>query len=324
MAKGANAVVIGLGAVACFAALLPQRLAGEERNPAAQPAALVNGKPIPVAQVQELAEEIAKSAGTTVEQVWKDALEQLISAELLVQEAKATGTSVTEAEVEQEIRDLAALGSGHPLAEWLRTTPAARVRDEIRRSLLVEKLLTQSIRVNIERKQVEEYYEQHKERFQRPPMVRASHILIKIQGDNRAAAEQRAKELLARVKGGEDFASLARQFSEDPLTKEKGGDLGFFPQHPTPLAQAAFHLQDGEVSEIIESPYGLHILKVTGRRPAGIAPLEEVFDEIREMLEEDAREDREEQLIEALRAKAKIQLLRENPPGAPEQPPLKR
>jgi peptidyl-prolyl cis-trans isomerase C len=296
----------------CLASSAP--LAAKDAKTGPQAAALVNGKPIPVTQVQELAQDIARSAQASLADVWKDALEQLVTAELLVQEANAKGIKVSEADVDQEIRDLRALGAGHPLAEWANKTPAARLREEVRRSLLVDKLLAREARVQIDPKQVEEYYREHQERFQRPPMVRASHILVKIEGGDRAGAQQRAEELRKRAQQGEDFSALARQFSQDPLTKDKGGDLGFFPEHPTPLAKAAFRLNEGEISEVIETPYGLHVLKVTGKRPAGIAPLEEVFNDIKDMLEEDAQEEREEKLVEELRARSKIEILLDRPP----------
>lgn len=279
-------------------------------------AALVNGKPIPIKSVQELAEQIAQRAQTALDQVWADALDQLVTVEVLVQQARAQGVQVSDAEVEKEIRDLRSMGAGHPLAEWVQKTPLAEVREEVRRSLLVEKLLARVIKVEVGRKQVEDYYHEHLDRFQRPPMVRASHILIKIENGDRDQARKRAQELLARLQQGEDFAALARQVSQDPLTRDKGGDLGFFPEHPTPVAQAAFRLKVGELSDLVESPYGLHILKVTDKRPAGLAPLAEVFDEIRNMLEEDEQEEREEQLVQQLKQKAKIQILQDRPPAA--------
>lgn len=284
-------------------------------TPPQDAAAVVNGKAIPSKRVQDLAEQIAKGAKTSLGEVWADAVDQLVTAEVLAQEAVVRGVRVKDDEVDNEIRELRAMGPGHPLVEWIQTTPTTEVREEVRRSLMVEKLLQQMVQVSVTRQEVEEFYNEHPDRFERPAMVRASHILIKIENGDRERARKRAEELLTRLKQGEDFATLARQTSQDPLTKDKGGDLGFFPEHPTPVAQAAFRLNVGEVSEIVESPYGLHILKVTDKRPPGRAPLSDVFDEIRDLLEEEQREEREEQLVQQLKQKAQIQILQDRPPA---------
>ncbi|GBD27157.1 Foldase protein PrsA 2 [bacterium HR30] len=274
-----------------------------------QIAARVNGKALPAAKVYQLAEQIAKGAQTTVEATWSDALEQAITTEVLVQAATAQGLRVSEREVEEEIKEIRSYGPNHPMSEWLGKTDPAEVRRELRQSLLIEKFLDQRIKTRVTAAQVEQYYQEHAEQFERPPMVRASHILIRIQGGDRDAARRRAEEILQRVRKGEDFAQLAKQYSQDSYTAPKGGDLEFFPERPTPVAQAAFRLEVGQVSDVIESPYGFHLIKVTDRRPAGRAPLQEVAEEIRSILEDEQREEAEELLIEELRAKAKIEVL---------------
>ncbi|MCX8072370.1 MAG: peptidylprolyl isomerase [Candidatus Binatia bacterium] len=274
-----------------------------------QVAVRINGKPILAADVYRLASEIAKNAQVSVEAAWSDALEQAMTTELLVQAAVAAGIRVTNKEVETELQQARAAGPGHPMNEWLSQTDPVLARKELQRSLLIEKFLDQRIKVRITPAQVEEYYREHGERFDRPPMVRASHILIRIQGNDREAARRKAEEILARAREGEDFGELAKQYSQDAYTARKGGDLDFFPERPTPVAQAAFQLELGQISDVVESPYGFHIIKVTDRRPAGRAPLHEVADEIRSMLEDDQREEAEEALIEDLRAKAKVEVL---------------
>lgn len=131
------------------------------------------------------------------------------------------------------------------------------------------------------------YYERVKDdRFAQPEEVRARHILIPIKPDAddaaKAAARTKADELLAKAKGGADFALLAKENSEDPGSKDNGGDLGFFPRgRMVPEFDAvAFTLAPGQVSEIVESPFGLHIIKVEEKRDGGAKPLVEVRDEI--------------------------------------------
>lgn len=290
-----------------------------------QAAARVNGRPIPLEEVKKVAQEIAEQGQTRIDStVWNSALEQLITAELLLQAAKSQGVAVSEKEIDQELQEIQAFGKDHPLVEWLRKTEPNRAREEIRRSLLIEKFLDKRIKVEISPAQVRQYYEEHAERFERPPMVRASHILIRVQGNDRESARKRAEELRERVMKGEDFSELAKRYSQDPYTAAKGGDLDFFPERPTPVAQAAFQLEVGQVSDIVESPYGFHIIKVTARRPAGRASLEEVSDEIRSLLEEDRREEAEEALVEELRQKARIEILVANPPASNAPTPEKK
>jgi len=111
------------------------------------------------------------------------------------------------------------------------------------------------------------------ERRKRIPQIKASHILIKV-GKNdsdslKNAKLEKAKEILAKIKNGEDFEKLAKEFSEDPGSKERGGDLGYFArrQMVEPFDEAAFNLEVGQVSDIVESQYGYHIIKLTDKRP---------------------------------------------------------
>lgn len=134
---------------------------------------------------------------------------------------------------------------------------------------------------------VKEYYEQHRDdRFTEQEQVRASHILIPIAPDAddaaKAAARKKAEDVLAKVKAGGDFAALAKESSGDPGSASKGGDLGFFPRGRmvAPFEEAAFTLTPGTVSEIVESPFGLHIIKVDEKKAGGPQPIEQVRDQI--------------------------------------------
>jgi peptidyl-prolyl cis-trans isomerase D len=139
--------------------------------------------------------------------------------------------------------------------------------------------------------EIAEYYELNKdERFADPEQVRARHILVKLEptADDaaKAAARKKADDLLARVRKGEDFAALAKKNSDDAASATKGGDLGLFPRgRMTPAFEAAaFALAPGTVSEVVETPFGLHIIKVEEHKDAGIRPLEAVRDEIQKTL----------------------------------------
>jgi peptidyl-prolyl cis-trans isomerase D len=141
--------------------------------------------------------------------------------------------------------------------------------------------------VEIKDGEIAEQYELQKdERFTEPEQVRARHILVKVAGDAtddiKAKARQKADELLAKVKAGEDFAALAKKSSDDPGSAANGGDLGFFPhgQMAPEFEAAAFALEPGEVSDVVESPFGFHIIRVEEKKAAGTKPLEAARDEI--------------------------------------------
>jgi peptidyl-prolyl cis-trans isomerase D len=135
--------------------------------------------------------------------------------------------------------------------------------------------------------EVKAYYDEHRDdRFTAPEEVRARHILIKLppaaDEKARAAARTKAEDVLAKVKKGADFAKLAQEVSEDTGTASKGGDLGLFSRgHMVPAFDAAaFALEPGGVSDIVETPFGFHIIKVEEKVPGGQKPLEAVRDEI--------------------------------------------
>ena len=140
-------------------------------------------------------------------------------------------------------------------------------------------------RVTVTPAEVERYYNQNIQQFQAPEQVRASHILFKTEGKNEEEVRKQAEEVLKKVKAGGDFAALAKQYSEDS-TKDQGGDLGLFgrgrmvPEFET----AAFAMQPGQVSDLVKSQFGFHIIKVTERKEPTTTPLEQVRAQIQQQL----------------------------------------
>lgn len=138
---------------------------------------------------------------------------------------------------------------------------------------------------------VAEYYELHKDdAFSVPEQVRARHILVKVppdaDADAKSAARKQAEDLLAQVKAGGDFAALAKEHSGDPGSAAKGGDLGLFGRgRMTPAFEdAAFALQAGGLSDVVETPFGFHIIKVEEHQSASVKPLDAVRDQIADTL----------------------------------------
>jgi peptidyl-prolyl cis-trans isomerase C len=145
--------------------------------------------------------------------------------------------------------------------------------------------------------------------------VRASHILIGIPQNADAATKQQAKAkadaLLKDLKAGKDFAATAKANSQDPGSAPNGGDLGYFEQGQMvpPFEQAAFALKPGEMSEVVETQFGYHIIKVADKQESKVVPLEEAKGQIEEYLTQQNRHAQTELFVNALRAKAKVEIL---------------
>lgn len=134
--------------------------------------------------------------------------------------------------------------------------------------------------------EVQRYYNNNLPQYQTPEQIRASHILLTTEGKDPAVVRKEAEALLEQIKAGADFAALASKASEDEGSRVNGGDLDYFsrgrmvPEFET----AAFALDTGEVSDIVQTQYGFHIITVTDKRPAITRPLDEVRAEIEDQL----------------------------------------
>jgi len=256
----------------------------------------------------------------TVGELAQQALDSLIGLELLYQESQAHGVVVTDAAVDDEITHSK---SGFPDAHAFETAMKAKgmtdadLRRETRKTMAVNRFLEGGIwkDVRISPEQIKSFYEENKEEFKHPPQIRVSQILIRIPEKAspaaRDAAQQQAAALFAQLKAGADFAQLARQHSQDPGSASLGGDLGYIAKGDMDPAfeQRAFALAPNQLSDVVTTPYGFHIIRVTDRRDAGYTPLSEVQDRIREVLLKSERQSRQAALITDLRKKTKVELI---------------
>lgn len=141
-------------------------------------------------------------------------------------------------------------------------------------------------RMSVETQDVLAIYNADQARFVEPEQIRARHILLKVDTaadpQKKLAVQKQAQTLLEEIKNGADFASLAKKHSQDEATAGAGGDLGFFKRGAMvgPFEQVAFGLQPGEVSDIVETQFGYHIIKLEERKPKRVRPLEEVREEL--------------------------------------------
>ena len=172
----------------------------------------------------------------------------------------------------------------------------------IRFLLLDESAIRDSITPSDE--DVQDYYDFNRSQYSTQGQVRASHILLRTEGQDEAVVEARAAELAAAVRDGADFAELAREHSDDEATAELGGDLGLFGRgRMVPEFEgAAFALDVGAISDPVKSPFGYHIIKVTEKQEESVQPLAEVRDSIVTTLKREQATSRSSVLSRAIAA----------------------
>jgi peptidyl-prolyl cis-trans isomerase D len=144
-------------------------------------------------------------------------------------------------------------------------------------------------RTQVSAQDIQRNYEDNQQQYSTPEQVRASHILLKTEGKDDAAVKKQAEDLLAKVKAGADFSQLATKFSEDESSRVKGGDLDFFPkgQMVPEFDKAAFSMKVGEISPLVKSQYGYHIIKLTDKKAATTKSLDEVRAQIEDQIKWD-------------------------------------
>ncbi len=153
------------------------------------------------------------------------------------------------------------------------------------------------LEVQVTEKQINDYYQDHRTNYHKEQEVRARHILFSVKEDTPEAAidkvRKEAEMVLAEAKQGKDFTELAKKYSQDPSVSENEGDLGYFTRGRMmpAFSDAAFSMKSGEISDLVRTPYGFHIIKVEDVRPEKITSLEEARSEIETKLKEETARD---------------------------------
>jgi len=169
-------------------------------------------------------------------------------------------------------------------------------------------------KISIPEEELKKYYDSNKDEFKTPEMVRVRHILVKVDESapekDKKAAKKKAENILKKIKLGEDFAKLAGEVSDDPGSKQKGGELGFFSRDRMvkPFEDAAFTLKPGEVSGLVKTQYGYHIIKAEEKKAAGIQPFDDVKERIRQKLLQDQTKSKVLAFIEKAMKDAKAEI----------------
>lgn len=241
-------------------------------------------------------------SGSEAYEVRFQTLQQLINQKLMLQQVKKNRIKVSNNDIEAE---LASLKEGFESEADFRArlrennVTERQLRGHIRDNLAIRALQEKMSQVEITEEDVKKAYEQ----------VRASHILFQVEDDNWDEAKSRAEAVLAEIKGGKSLAELAQKYSEDPGSKDNGGDLDFFARDSgfvEEFTEAAFALKVGEVSEPVKTDFGYHIIQVTDRKEAVGDEFEAEKDAIRERLMEEESNKKFNEWFNEVRAAARI------------------
>src|SRR5688500_9607946 len=164
-------------------------------------------------------------------------------------------------------------------------------------------------KAKVPREDVERNYNERLGSYTTPEQIRASHILLTTEGKDDAAVRAQAEQVLKEAKSGADFAALAKKYSQDEVSAAQGGDLDYFSRGRMVAAfdTAAFALAPGEISDLVKTEFGYHIIKLTDRKPAIVRPLSDpaVYKEIESTLLRDQAEAQATQHADAMAAEAK-------------------
>lgn len=294
--------------------------------PAALPAVIarVNGEAIGKPEFERAIRELEGRAGGPVpadqrDRIYRGILDQLIGYRLLVQESRSRKIAVADTEIEARIDEIR---KQFPTPEAFTQTLEQRnmtleaLRADAREGMQIDKMLEAEIssKVALTPAQVSDFYTKNPSQFQQAERVRASHILIRFPENADAAAkaqaQARAAEILKEAKAGKDFAALAKQHSQDPGSAAQGGDLGLFGrgQMVGPFEQTAFTLPLGQISDLVETTFGYHIIQVNEKQAARTIPLDEVRPQLEEFLENQNREQQMAAFVDTLKAKGKVEI----------------
>ena len=284
--------------------------------------ARVNGEAVTKSEFEKFVTQMEMNAGSRVppdrrNEIYRNALDRLVDLKLLTQEAKTRGVKGDEQQVASEIQGIR---GRFPSEEEFNKALAAqnmtaeKLREDILTQTGVNKMMEAetSGAAPVTDADVKDFYDKNPDKFKKPEQVRASHILFKTDGDEAAKKKMRAaaEAVLKDVKSGKDFGTLAKQHSSDG-SAQQGGDLGFFvkEQMVPEFANAAFALQTGQTSDIVESQFGYHIIKVTDRKAPETIPLDQVAPQVKNYLTQQRQQDRVKAFVKTLRDKAKIEVL---------------
>jgi peptidyl-prolyl cis-trans isomerase C len=309
-----------------FAGFSSLALAGQKESSKTK-AAVVNGSVITQAELDsqmnmilDRLQNLERFPGVSeLAQIKMQVLENLIARELLYQESQRKGITVDHGAVDAQLGTLKAqFPDEAEFQNALKTMNLTEsgLRFKVERDLAIRKLVDDQIarKITVSDKEMRDYYESNPETFQTPEQVRASHILIKVDPMAEDSQKTEALDTISRIQQklqkGEDFSALATEYSQGP-SGPKGGDVGYFSrgQMVKPFEDAAFAMKPGEVSGMVETRFGYHLIKVTDKSPETKLSYEEVKEKLAHFLRQRKVQQEIEPYVKDLEKDAKIERL---------------
>nr|WP_200762552.1 peptidylprolyl isomerase [Nitrosophilus alvini] len=243
-----------------------------------------------------------------LKEVEKEALEDLINKRVLIEYAKKRGYKISQNELEKEEKRIKkAFGSQKNFEMGLKKANLTyeEFKKELRNDLLIQKLYEKEVKTDLSEKELKEYYEKNRYKFKLPEKIKLRVIYLRndpTDPKGREKALKRAKEVMEKLKKGEDFAELARVYS-NAMSRIKGGDMGFVHKGmlDEPIEKAAMKLKKGEISDIVETSKGFYIIKLEEISPA----IQLKFDDVKKRLKKELKAKYEKQKMDKILKQAK-------------------
>lgn len=261
-----------------------------------------SGQPVHPGQLAEIRDEV---------------LDNLINREVLYQESQRREIKVDDATVEQQLaRVKQQFSSEAEFEQMLKSMRMSEddVREQFKQDLSIQQLINDQVveTIKVPEADVQAFYDDHPEHFKQSAQVQARHILIQVgeeaEAEKKEAARKKLEDLRAQITDGADFAALAAEHSDCPSGKQ-GGDLGYFGrgQMVPPFELAAFALKPGEISEVVETRFGYHLIEVLDSKPESTVSFDDSKERITQFLKRDQVQKEVESYVDQLRGKAKIE-----------------
>lgn len=299
-------------------------VAVKKNSPLPDPVARINGVAIPAADLQKALTAFSKSPTAAQVPPGKEKelqqflLNQMLGGELMYQVAQKTPVKDLDKKVTDAVAKLKArFKTEEEYKKGLQEQGMTEknLRELVRRNVVIENYIEQVIlpKQQVTDADVKAFYDKNPETFAQSEQVRASHILITVDAKASDADKKKAKEkadaLLKQVKAGADFATLAKDNSGCPSSKQ-GGDLGYFGkgQMVKPFEETAFAMKPGEVSGVVETQFGYHIIKLAEKKPASKIPFGDVKAKIADSLKRQKVSEAINATLEEAKKKAKIEI----------------
>jgi peptidyl-prolyl cis-trans isomerase C len=294
-------------------------------DPGQKVVAVINGTQVREGDLQMTIQEMRRQFGEksmaqdSPEVLRRKALEQFLAVELLFQEGLTLGLKDVDTQVEAMWSGAEKqAGSREKFAEQLAKDGLSleQAKDNIRKNIYVRAVITQKVvpTIKVEEAELQAFYQANQNQYQHGEMVGARHILIKVPPQAKEEEKKLAREKVEAIRkdllAGKDFQETAKALSDCP-SKTRGGDLGYFGKgRMVPeFEKAAFELPEGEISPVVETQFGFHIIQVYGRKPPGVTPFEEVKNQLEGRVKNEKFNRAVSDYVGELRKKARVEIL---------------